>query len=124
MVPAGWKQAGRAELAAFLCAVGMVGSMATPSLALNDVAGSLITIDDNGGWSWFEDERAIVDLTAGTAGKLIVSSAANGSGKGGAARSGDIEEEAGDLSTLAGRQFQLQDALQTSGYDYLATWGR
>jgi hypothetical protein len=120
----GWKQANRARLHAFLCALGVIASMASSSLAANDVAGSLITIDDNGGWSWFEDERAIVDLTAGTAGKLIVSSAANGSGTGGAARSGDIEVESVDLSTLAVSQFTLHDALQADDHDSAALWRR
>ena len=93
MVLRGWKHSDRTRLHAFLSALGVVAAMASPSIATNDVAGSLITIDNNGGWSWFEDERAIVDLTAGTAGKLIVSSVANSAGTGGAARSGDIEVE-------------------------------
>src|SRR4051794_24990813 len=45
--------------------------------AANDVAGTLYTLNDNGGWSWFEDERAIVDTAAN---KIIFSSVANGSG--------------------------------------------
>src|SRR5688500_10280809 len=32
--------------------------------ALNEVAGDLIVLSDNGAWSWFEDERSIVDTTA------------------------------------------------------------
>jgi hypothetical protein len=124
MVLCGWKQADRTRLHAFLCALGVVGSMASSSLATNDVAGSLIIIDDNGGWSWFEDERAIVDLTAGTAGKLIVSSAANGSGTGGAARNGDIEVESVDLSTFSVSQFTLHDALQADDHDSAALWRR
>src|SRR4051795_2133850 len=112
MVPAGWKQADRARLAAFLCALGLVGSMATPSLALNDVAGNLITINDNGGWSWFEDERAIVDTAVGAAGKIIISSAANGAGSGGAARSGDIEVMSLDVATSTTIRFTLHDSLQ------------
>src|SRR3954447_24712949 len=81
-------------------------------LADNDVAGNMITLNDNGGWSWFEDERATVDATAGTSGKIIVSSAANGSGTGGAARSGDIEVVSLDLGTSALTRFTLHDALQ------------
>jgi hypothetical protein len=124
MVLGGWKLAGRAQLAALLCALGTVGLMATPSLAINDVAGSLITIDNNGGWSWFEDERAIVDPTAGTAGKIIVSSVANGSGTGGAARNGDVEVESVDLSTSVVSQFTLHDALQADDHDSAALWRR
>jgi len=38
-------------------------------LPTNYVAGKLIQLNDNGAWSWFMDERAIVDD-----GKLIVGS--------------------------------------------------
>jgi hypothetical protein len=99
-------------------------SYITPILATDDVAGNLITFNNNGGWSWFEDERAIVDLTAGTAGKLIISSVANGSGTGGAARSGDVEVESLDLSTLTVSQFTLHDALQADDHDSAALWRR
>ena len=39
------------------------------TLPANYVAGTLIELNDNGAWSWFMDERAIVD-----GGKLIVGS--------------------------------------------------
>jgi hypothetical protein len=45
--------------------------------ANNDVAGTLIQFNDNGAWSWFEDERAIVDAAAG---KILVSSVGNSAG--------------------------------------------
>lgn len=40
-------------------------------------------MNDNGGWSWFEGERAVVDPAAG---KLLFSSVADGAGPGGAQR--------------------------------------
>ena len=57
------------------CAIFVVA--ARSAQAEMDVAGTLIEFNDNGAWSWFEDERAIVDVTAG---KIIVSSVANGAG--------------------------------------------
>jgi hypothetical protein len=53
-----------------------------------------LLINDNGGWSWFEDERAVVDPDQCT---LLVSSVANASGSGGEFRSGNIEIAAHDL---------------------------
>ena len=82
---------------------------ATPAPAVNDVAGSLIQFNDNGAWSWFEDERAIVDSAAG---KILVSSVANSAGAGGAARHGDVEVAALDLATGQTSRFTLADALQ------------
>jgi hypothetical protein len=53
-------------LAGILTAAGGAPAAEKPA---NYVAGSLIQLDDNGAWSWFMDERAIVDR-----GKLIVGS--------------------------------------------------
>src|SRR5688572_19448455 len=53
----------------------------------NQVAGELITLNANGAWSWYMDERVIVDA----AGKLLASSVANPAGTSGPARSGDID---------------------------------
>jgi hypothetical protein len=88
---------------------------------VNDVAGSMITFNDNGAWSWFEDERAIIDIGAN---KLIVSSVANGAGTGGAARSGDVEVESLDLTTHNVASFTLHDALQADDHDSAALWRR
>lgn len=59
-----------------------------------DVRGDLIVFNDNGGWSWFQDERAIVDGE-----RILVASIANGSGAGGPARSGHVEVAVLDLVT-------------------------
>jgi hypothetical protein len=42
---------------------------AGPAQGTNYVAGALIQLNDNGAWSWFMDERAVVED-----GKLIVGS--------------------------------------------------
>ena len=76
--------------------------------AANDVVGSFVTINDNAAWSWFEDERAIVDATNG---KILVSSVGNTAGTGGAARNGDIELATLNLSDMSVSQFLLHDNL-------------
>jgi hypothetical protein len=88
--------------------------------AINDVGGSLITLNDNGGWSWFEDERAIVDPNAGSAGKIILSSVGNASGIGGATRNADVEVTSYDLATSAIARFTLANNLQADDHDSAA----
>lgn len=74
--------------------------------------------------SWFEDERAIIDLNAGTAGKLIVSSVGSSAGTGGEARNGDVEVASLDLATSAVSRFTLSDALQADDHDSAAFYRR
>lgn len=54
--------------------------------AADRVNGDLIHLNNNGAWSWFEDERAILNN-----GQLLVSSIADSSGIGGAARDGNVD---------------------------------
>src|SRR6188472_413440 len=56
----------------------------------------IVVLNDNGAWSWFEDERAVIDERAGT---LVMSSVADASGTGGAARDGNVEVVTHDLET-------------------------
>ena len=55
-----------------------------------------IVLNDNGAWSWFEDERAVFDASAGS---LLVSSVADAAGEGGPARDGNVELVAYHLAT-------------------------
>jgi len=57
-------------------------------------AGPLIIFNDNGGWCWYQDERAIV-----LEDKLIISSMANSAGINGSIRGGDMEITTYDIST-------------------------
>jgi hypothetical protein len=66
---------------------------AAPTGTTDAVAGTLITFNDNGAWSWHQDERAIVDVKAG---KLVIGSVAGGGG-----RTGNIEAVIYDLATGA-----------------------
>ncbi len=56
----------------------------TPAAVADRVAGNLILLNDNGGWSWYQDERALHDPSNG---RLLVISAANHLGYGGEPRS-------------------------------------
>ena len=69
-------------------------SLTADSRADDDVAGNLMLLNDNGAWSWYEDERAIVDPNTGN---VLVGSIANASGSGG--RNGSVEIASFNLAT-------------------------
>jgi len=99
------------------------------------VSGNLILLNDNGGWSWYQDERVLHDPTNG---KILFTSAANHLGYGGEPRDGDIDTVSFDPATGARQRFILGNLPFTSpssGDDhnigalwrradgrYLATW--
>lgn len=90
---------------------------ATCVLAADRVAGELILFNDNGGWSWFESERVIVDTDAG---RILASSVANSAGAGGAARAGDVEVAQYDFESGEVQRFTLCDELQEDDHDSAA----
>jgi len=51
------------------------------------VRGNLIQFNDNGAWCWYQDERAVVDITEGN---LTIGSDASGAGVSGSSRDGHI----------------------------------
>jgi hypothetical protein len=75
-----------------------------PAGASDVVNGTLIQFNDNGAWSWFQDERAIVDATGG---KIIVGSNANASGADGAARDGQVEVVVYDIKAKTSQRYVL-----------------
>ncbi|WP_425396211.1 BNR-4 repeat-containing protein [Aeoliella sp.] len=96
----------------------------------NDVVGSLKLLNDNGAWSWFEDERIIIDAPAG---KLLLSSVADASGSQGIARNGDIDIVSLDLQSGQVQRYVLDPGLQADDHNaaallvrpdgrYLAVW--
>jgi hypothetical protein len=52
------------------------------------VKGNLIQFNDNGGWCWYQDERAVIDVSTA---KLLLGSDGSSAGVGGSPRSGDVE---------------------------------
>ncbi len=56
---------------------------AAPTVTLSGadaVVGKLIQFNDNGGWCWYQDERAVVDTKTN---KLIIGSEASGGSRSG-----------------------------------------
>ena len=100
-----------------LSGFGVVGTAS----AQDEVAGNLIEFNDNGAWSWFEDERAIVDVSAG---KILVGSVADGRGVGGMERNGDIEIVEYDIATGERHLFTLKSDYEVDDHDSPAIWLR
>lgn len=75
------------------------------------VHGNLIQFVDNGAWSWFQDERAIVDPQKG---KVIVGSMANRGGVGGEGRDGHVQTTHFDLAT-GERSLYVHNDLESYG---------
>ncbi|MEO5714862.1 MAG: LamG-like jellyroll fold domain-containing protein [Luteolibacter sp.] len=94
------------------------------------VHGNLIQFNNNGGWCWFQDERAIIDFTTGN---LLVSSITDSPGYN--ARASDVDVASYNISTGARSIFTLGN-FGTGGSDdhnsgallrrpdgkYLAVW--
>jgi hypothetical protein len=81
------------------------------------VRGSLVTLNDNGGWCWFQGERAVVD---GLRKLLVLSTVANGAVVGGAARHGTVDVVAHDIVTGATTRFPLHERLEADDHDSAA----
>jgi hypothetical protein len=80
-----------------------------------------VVLNDNGGWSWFEDERAVIDQAHGT---LLVSSVANASGTGGRLRDGNVEVVAYALATGRAERTVLHAGLEADDHDSAALYVR
>jgi hypothetical protein len=78
------------------------------------VHGNLIQFVDNGAWSWFQDERAIVDSQHG---QIIVGSIANRDGIGGEPRDGHVQTTHFDLTTGRRTQYVHNDLESYGGGD-------
>src|SRR6266700_3559828 len=73
------------------------------------VAGTLIQFNDNGGWSWYQDERAVVDTKAN---KIIIGSVASGGN-----RTGAVEAAIYNITTNTTTRTTLPSSLPTSAVD-------
>ena len=79
-----------------------------PTLALPpDLAlGNLLQFNDNGNWTWYCDERSVIDAARGY---LIVGSDASPAGMGGSARAGDVETVIYSVTYGSWQRFTLKD---------------
>lgn len=84
---------------------------------VNQVAGKLVTLNSNGAWSWYMDERVIIDVSAG---KLLASSVADASGTDGARRNGDIDVVSYELNGGQLEHFVLHAQLQADDHNAAA----
>lgn len=94
-------------------------------MAVNNVGGTLITLTNtptaaNGAWSWFEDERAIIDDSDPDNTLLLVSSVSGGSG----AERGDIDLLWLNIDTGAQGEFELHDQLELDDHNSASLWIR
>lgn len=95
--------------------------------AVDDVSGTLFTLTNtptvpNGAWSWFEDERAIVDATDPANPLLLVSSVS--AAPDGDVESGDIDLLWRNLNTGVQGKFELHDRLERDDHNSAALYLR
>lgn len=107
------------------CCTAAVLLCVSPASAVDDVAGSLFTLTNtssapNGVWSWFEDERAIVDNSDPGNPRLLVSSVSAGS----APENGDIDLLWRDLNTGVQGSYELHNQLQQDDHNSAALYIR
>ena len=120
-----WTRRGTRALAmaAILAVVVAMVNRPGPPTRLRTVGRTVVPVvlNDNGGWSWFEDERAVVDRQNGA---LLVSSVASASGTGGSARDGNVEIVAYDLSAGTAVRTVLHSGLEADDHDSAALYVR
>ena len=86
--------------------VALPGPLVVPTVTLTGtdaVAGTMITFNDNGGWCWYQDERALVDTKAN---KLLIGSVASGG-----SRNGYIEAVIYDLAAKTNTLYTVSTSL-------------
>ncbi|WP_457950069.1 BNR-4 repeat-containing protein [Pseudarthrobacter sp. alpha12b] len=88
--------------------------MPSPTQSSRAVPARPITINNNGAWCWFQDERALVDPVSDT---LLVGSVAAPDGPGGDSRGGNIEVAVLDLATGHSRVHVLHPRLEPDDHD-------
>jgi hypothetical protein len=108
-------------------------SAAEPSTAPDPATVPVVPVDDNGGWCWFQDERALV---APASGRLLIGSVASQAGADGDRRGGDVDLQVVDLdaiaqgtgedlsAALAARTITLHEGLESDDHDNPALWHR
>jgi len=105
----------------FIFALALLGLVSTPSASIalalppDLVAGNLIQFNDNGNWTWYSDERSVIDIARGN---LVVGSDACGIGMGGSVRAGDVEVVIHNLATGGRRRYTLKDGASDPGAFY------
>jgi hypothetical protein len=82
----------------------------------------IVTLNDNGAWCWYQDERVLIDPTNNT---MLVGSIAAAEGLGGPGRSGNVELALVDLTTRKTRQIVvLHERFEADDHDVPALYLR
>ena len=102
-------------------AVTVTAAVAAPAWPAAEDLPVPIVLNDNGAWSFFEDERAVVDARTGT---LLVSSVAHGNGSGGDGRHGDVEVVRYDLESGETSLATIADRFEADDHDSAALFLR
>jgi BNR repeat-containing family member len=92
-------------------AVVAVGMAVAGAIILTDGPSPPTVFNDNGGWNWIQDERAILD-----GGKLLIGSVSNSAGTGGASRRGNIELVSYDLARKVPTRIVLSSGYQNDDH--------
>src|SRR5699024_12154704 len=104
-----------AEAGDALAALRAADSRSTPPAP---PAARTATVTDNGGWCWFQDERALVDPDTGT---LLLGAVASTGGADGERRGGDVDLHVVDLDRLGepgcARSVVLHAGLESDAHD-------
>lgn len=87
-----------------------LAALAAPALAVNDVAGNLVTLRENGGWSWFSTNSHLV-----VGDQLLVGSVAGTTDASGVA--GDTRVTSYRLSTGTTQTFNLAPVLERDDHN-------
>jgi len=95
--------------------------------AIDEVAGVMITLTDtatapNGAWSWFGDERAIIDDSDPNNTMLLVSSISSAAG--GSPESGDVDLLWLNMDTGAHGEFELHNRFERDDHDSASLYVR
>jgi hypothetical protein len=80
-----------------------------PKQPADQIAGNLITFNDNGAWCWYQDRRVIIDPANQT---MLISSIADSAGADGARRTGNVELVTYQFATGARQRIVLHQNLQ------------
>ena len=78
------------------------------------INGNVIQFNDNGAWSWYMDERAVVDKLGN---KIVAGCDVSGAGVGGASRDGEIDATILDLASYTSQRFVLKPSGLHFGVD-------
>jgi hypothetical protein len=76
------------------------------------INGNAVQFDDNGIWTWYSDERTVVDTNGN---KLVVGCVENAAGLGGLSRDGDINVTIWDVQSGMGPRYLLHPHFTSDG---------